>query len=165
MEQRDGKRKLKLAPVKKTIYSLSILRELMGASNRRYLEFLSTLDVPTDGAKNLDKISRPVRKNGRTFRGFNLFAGDDLQFFVALLRGEFNISGLTCRRLRQVLKDKTGPQVSRLIRRLRMHGLIRRIGRTYKYYLTALGRTAVLAALHLRQMILSAVAQPLHLTA
>jgi hypothetical protein len=154
VEQRDGTRPFKLAPVKKTIYSLSILRELMGASNRRYLDFLSTLDDPTDGAKNLDNVSRPVRKGERTFRGFNLFHGDDLAVFTALLRGEFNISGLTCRRLRAVLKNKSGSQVSRILRRLRMHGLIRKIGHTYKYYLTRLGRRVLLAALHLRQTLL-----------
>ena len=53
---------MKLAPVKKTIYNLSILRELLGASNPRYLEFLSALDVPTDGANNLEKISRSVAR-------------------------------------------------------------------------------------------------------
>jgi len=161
VEQRDGSRTMKLAPVKKTIYSLSILRELLGASNRRYLEFLSTLDVPTDGAKNLEKISRPVRQGDRTFRGFNLFTGDDLEVFVALLRGEFNVTGLTCRRLRRVLEHKTGPQISRLLRRLRLHSLIRKIGRTYKYYLTPLGRTVVLAALHLRQLLLPTLTSPL----
>ncbi len=80
--------------------------------------------------------------------------GEDLTLFLALLRGEFNISGLTCRRLRQILKHKTGPQVSRLLRRLRMHGLIRKVGRTYKYYLTNLGLRVILAALHLRQALL-----------
>jgi hypothetical protein len=150
VEQHDGKRMLKLAPVKKSIYSLPILRELMAASNRRYLDFLSTLDDPTDGANSLDKISRPVRHGDRTVPGFNLFHGDDAALFEALLRGEFNISGLTCRRLRSVLPDKTGAQVSRLLRRLRLHGLIRKVGLTYKYYLTQLGRRVVLAALHLK---------------
>jgi hypothetical protein len=153
VEQRDGTREFKLAPVKKTIYSLPVLRELMGASNRRYLDFISAMDDPSTGATNLDKISRPVRDRERTVRGFNLFHGDDLKLFVALLRGEFNISGLTCRRLCRVLENRTGPQVSRLLRRLRTHGLIRKIGRTYKYYLTDLGRRTIAAALHLREFL------------
>jgi DNA-binding HxlR family transcriptional regulator len=31
-------------------------------------------------------------------------------------------------------------QLSRLLKRLRVHGLIKKIGRSYKYYLTALGK-------------------------
>jgi hypothetical protein len=153
VEQRDGTREFKLAPVKKTIYSLPVLRELMGASNRRYLDFISAMDDPSTGATSLDKISRPVRDRERTVRGFKLFHGDDLKLFVALLRGEFNSSGLTCRRLCRVLENRTGPQVSRLLRRLRTHGLIRKIGRTYKYYLTDLGRRTIAAALHLREFL------------
>jgi hypothetical protein len=42
-------------------------------------------------------------------------------------------------------------QVSRLLKRLRVHGLIKRIGRTYKYYLTRLGRSVVACALRLRE--------------
>jgi hypothetical protein len=45
-------------------------------------------------------------------------------------------------------------KVSRLLKRRRVHGLIKRIGRTYKYYLTALGRRALLAGLHIRTMVL-----------
>ena len=43
-----------------------------------------------------------------------------------------------------------GGQISRLLKRLRVHGPIKRIGRTYKYYVTALGRRALLAGLHIR---------------
>jgi hypothetical protein len=45
-------------------------------------------------------------------------------------------------------------KVSRVIKRLRVHGLIKRVGRTYKYYLTALGRRALLAGLHIRALVL-----------
>jgi hypothetical protein len=57
-----------------------------------------------------------------------------------LLRGEFAISGLTARALRTLLPEKTRGQISRLLKRLRVHGLIKKIGRHYKYYLTNLGR-------------------------
>ena len=59
-------------------------------------------------------------------------------------RGEFNISGFRNHDLRQIMKDKTGGQMSRMLKRLRLHGLIKKIGRTYKYYLTRLGRKVVL---------------------
>jgi hypothetical protein len=56
--QRDGSTAWKLAPVKKSIYSLLALAELLAASNRRYLEFLSSLDDVSAGARRVDQISR-----------------------------------------------------------------------------------------------------------
>lgn len=153
VEHRDGSWEMKEAPVKKTIYSLPVLRELMGAANRRYLDFISTIEDPTTGTKDLEKISRPARDGERTARGFNLFHGEDLNLFEAIARGEFNISGLTNRRLQRLLTERTGPQLSRSLRQLRLHGLIKKVGHTYKYYLTRLGRKVVLAALKLRRLV------------
>jgi hypothetical protein len=39
-------------------------------------------------------------------------------------------------------------------RRLRTHGLIKRVGRTYKYYVTKIGRAVALAGLKRRSLVL-----------
>jgi len=150
VDHRDGTSSKKLAPVRKTIYSLGVMRELLGASNRRYLAFLDQLDKPDGGPRQLDKISRPVRREGRSHRGFNLFHGDDLKLFVTIARGEHRISGFRNRDLQDPLA-KNGGQISRMLKRLRVHGLIKKIGRTYKYYLTRLGRRTIACALKLRE--------------
>ena len=150
VEHRDGTTSTQFAPVRKTIYSLGVLRELLGAANRRYLEFLSALDSPAAGIREVNKLVRPVRHEGRSYGGFNLFSGDDLALFQAVVGGEFTISGLRNRDL-QTRLDKTAGQVSRLLKRLRLHGLIKKIGRTYKYYLTRFGQAVAACALRLRQ--------------
>jgi len=152
VEHRDGTWEMKTAPLKKSIYSLPMLVELMKASNRRYIEFISAIDDPTGGIKDLNKISKAVKEDDRSYRGFNLFDGGDLELFSAIIRGEFNISGFSNKSLRKVIKGKKGHQVSRLLKRLRKHGLIKKIGNTYKYYLTALGRRVTATALKLREM-------------
>jgi hypothetical protein len=152
VEHRDGTWEMKEAPLKKSIYSLPMLVELMKASNRRYLDFISAIDDPSGGIKDLNKISRSVKEDERSYRGFNLFDGDDLELFRAIIRGEFNISGFSNKGLRKVIKGKKGHQVSRLLKRLRKHGLIKKITNTYKYYLTALGRRVTATALKLREM-------------
>jgi hypothetical protein len=154
VEHRDGTSEMKYAPVKKTIYSLPALRELLQAANHRYLAFVSTLDDPRVNTKNLDKISRPSRENYRSYRGFNLFYGDDLSLFEAITQGEFNISGFTNKMVRSLLKNKNGSQISRMLKRLRTHGIIKKVGRTYKYYLTKLGRKVVMTALKLRRIVI-----------
>ena len=152
VEHRDGTWTLKTASMKKSIYSLLPLLGLMWASNQRYLRFISSVDDPTMALTELERISKPARDSNRTYRGFNLFHGDDLQLFLALVRGEFTISGFQNATIRMHLLGKTPQQVSRFIKRLRKHGLIRKIRNTYKYYLTTLGRRVILTALKLREM-------------
>ena len=96
----DGTWEMKLAPMKKSISSLPDLMELLGAANRRYLEFLGTLDDPTAGVQRLEKIAERVHDQGRSHRGFNLFNGADLDLFQAISRGQFTISGFRSRDLR-----------------------------------------------------------------
>lgn len=154
VEHRDGSWTMKTAPVKKSIYSLPVVAELMKAANRRYLEFLSALDDPTAGIKDLDKLSNPTSDGQRTYRGFNLFVEEDRAVLEAIIRGEFNLSGFQSRHLQNLLPGKTASQVCRLLKRLRTHGLIKKIGRTYKYYVTRLGKAAISAALKLRRFLL-----------
>ena len=99
------------------------------------------------------KIAETVRKDERTYRGFNLFAKTDVELFTALVRGEFHISGFKNASLRALLPSINGAQLSRVLKRLRMHGLIKKVGHTYKYYLTALGKRAALTALKLRELV------------
>jgi len=150
VEHRNRTTSMKIAPVRKTIYSIGVVAELFGAANRRYLEFLSAIDDPGAGIRTLERIARPVRQGERSHRGFNLFRGDDLDLLVAIVQGEFTITGLRNRNLRRRL-GRSGSQVSRMLKRLRVHGLIKRVGRTYKYYITRLGRTVAATALRLRQ--------------
>ena len=163
VEQKDGQIRFKVAPLKKTIYSLNPdLRGLLLAANQRYLAFVSALEDPTEGAKALAKIAEPIRYQARPYRGFNLFAGPDQRLFEVITRGEFNISGFRNRDLRRHLPASNTGRICRSLKRLRLHGLIKRIGGSFKYYLTDLGRRVVIAALHLKQTILlPKLAQPI----
>ena len=153
-EHRDGASETKWAPMLKTVYSLPALRDLLVAANRRYPEFLSTIDDPGAGIDKLNRVSRTVQQNERSYPGFNFFDDDDQMLFEALARGEFNISGLQNKTLRPHLPDKSSGQVSRLLKRLRLHGLIKKAGRTYKYYLTTLGKEVIAAGLTLKEIFL-----------
>jgi len=154
VDQRDGTRLMKWAPMKKGIYSLPHLRVSLGAANRRYLEFISTLEDSSAGIRHLHKISKTVAENERSYRGFNFFDDEDQTLVEILARGEFNISGMRNRDLRRFLQAKTCTQISRTIKRLRVHGLLKRAGSTYKYYLTKLGRLVLSAGLKLKELFL-----------
>jgi hypothetical protein len=46
----------------------------------------------------------------------------------------------------------TSGQILRLLKRLRVHGLIKKIGKTYKYYLTSFGRQVITLGLKLKEL-------------
>ena len=154
VEHRDGSRETKWAAMQKTIYSLPALRELLEAANRRYLEFLSAIEDPRAGRDKLDKLSQPVEQEGRRYSGFNLFDPDDENLLCSIVRGEFNISGLQNKTLRRHLSELSSGQVSRLLKRLRTHGLVKKVGHTYKYYVTAFGKEVVTTAIKLRELVI-----------
>jgi hypothetical protein len=154
VEHRDGTWEMKVAPVRKSIYSLPALADLMGAANHRYLEFLSTLDDSSPGLKPLERVTTPVRKGARTYRGFNFLAPDDVRLLRTLVRGEFNLRGFQNKDLRAHLPERDARQISHLLKRLHTHQLIKKVGRTYKYYLTKLGRRVAATILKLREFVL-----------
>jgi len=154
VEHRDGSESMKLAQMKKGIYSLPALSRLLVAANRRYIEFISAIDDPSAGIKKLDGISRTVVENDRSYKGFNFFDDDDQLLFESIASGEFTISGFQNKHLRSKLEGKTSSQISRTIKRLHVHGLIRKIGHTYKYYLTKFGTQVVTMGLKLKELVI-----------
>jgi len=153
VEHRDGTETKKLAQMKKGIYSLTALQQLLLAANRRYLEFISAIDDPTSGIDKLDKITKTAVERSRSYKGFNLFDDQDQSLFQSIASGEFTISGFQNKHLRRKLFGKTSAQISRMIKRLHAHGLIRKIGRTYKYYLTKLGSEVITMGLKIKELV------------
>lgn len=152
VESRAGDSVRKHAPMKKNIYSLFDLSAILKASNRRYLEFISTFDDQSAGIKNLERISQSVETVDRTYKGFNLFSNDDLKLFEVLARGEFNINGLQNKSLRKYLSEISCSAMTRILKRLHVHGIIRKAGKTYKYYITKVGKAVITAGLTIRNM-------------
>ena len=152
VHHRNGETETKYAPMKKTLYSLAPLAEQLRAANRRYLEFLSAIATPEVGVQRLNRLTQTQVEHEHRYKGFNLLAETDAAVLRLLLRGEFAISGLTARAIRVLLSDKTRGQISRLLKRLRVHGLLRKVGRRYKYYLTEFGREVATMTLKLREL-------------
>ncbi len=151
VEQRNGQRLFKLAPLRKSIYSLKDLRQVMRAANDRYLASMACLDNPDAGQKAIAKMAAPAKTKGRSFRGFNLFLNPDYRLFLTLGRGEWAISGFRAADLRAHIDGLSPGRSSYILKRLRTHGLIKKVAHTYKYYLTTLGRRVLVTASVIRE--------------
>ena len=143
VEHRDGSITRELAPLKKSIYSIIDLREILLGCNSRYLEFLSSLDDDEDGHRALQQLTEPKTDHGIKVRGFNFFDVTEQDLLLAIQRPEFNIHGLRRADLKKHLPSVSSEKLSRYLKRLRVLGLIKRVAKTYRYYLTRISRSAV----------------------
>jgi predicted transcriptional regulator len=149
----DGQTSHEMAPLKKSIYSLPFLIDSMKASNRRYLEFISAFDNKEVGRKRLEKVTSSKSENNRNYKGFNFFSVDDLIVLMAILRGEFNINGFRNKNMQKLL-GFNGGKISRLIKRMRVHGLIKKAANSYKYHLTKIGKETIVMAQKIKELVL-----------
>jgi hypothetical protein len=151
----DGTKEQMLATMKKSIYSLPDLAELMQAGVHRYSQWLAGLAEHTAGHRDIARLGRPEHDaQGRSYRGFSPFLEEDERVLQIVLSGEHALVGLTARRLRRVLHSWSRGRISRLLKRLRLHGLLRKVGKTYTYHFTSLARRVVTAVLHLKNNVM-----------
>jgi hypothetical protein len=152
--KRDGTQVKQIAPLPKSIYSLFPLITIFKNAVKRYLGFIASFDDTTEGIKKLDKLTTDVKDNGRTYKGFNIFKAEDEKILLAVADGKFNLKGISNKEMRGMLPEKTSGQLSRILKRLRTHGLIKKVGRTYRYYVTELGKQVIVACLKLKNRFL-----------
>jgi hypothetical protein len=146
VEHRKAPSSYELAPLRKTIYSLIDLRDILFGCNRRYLEYLSALDDMSAGSRALERLTFDRRDQDRPVKGLNFFERTEQALLRAMKRPEFNIRGMRRADLKAFVPDLSPAALSRQIKRLRLLGLLKRVAGTYHYYLTRLGRAAIAAA-------------------
>ena len=123
--------------------------------------FLVSLDDTSAGQRDLQRLSQPrvAIDAQQTVKGLNFFDPNEQRLLKVLQHGEFNIHGW--RRADLVkLVQMTPSALSRQLARLRSIGLIKKVTKTYRYYLTRLGRSAIAAACSITRFnIIPAMAQ------
>jgi hypothetical protein len=154
VEHRHGPATRALAPVKKSIYSLIDLREILFGCNRRYLVHLSTLSDFSAGVRALDRLTRPRKVDDKTVKGINFFDPVDNALLNALQDPRVNIAGVRRADLLPLLDCLSPDRLSRQLRRLRDIGVIKRVTGTYRYYLTRMGRAATAALCRVTESII-----------
>ncbi len=158
--RRRGRRRTEWVPLRKSVASLFRSREVAQQSNARYLTALAQVDDPTPGLRGLDTITtRKHPAQGRTVKAFNPVARPDAQLFVALMSGEHAVHGFANRDLRAKLAGhlredpkQQSAQISRLLHRLHVYGLVAKIPRSRRWRVTAFGHRVMGASVRLRQL-------------
>jgi hypothetical protein len=154
VEHHNGPPTRDLAPVKKSIYSLIDLRDILRGCNHRFLAHLCALDAFSAGVRALDRLTKPRKVEEKTVKGINFFDPTDHALLQALQNPRVNIAGIRRADLLPLLDQLSPGQLSRQLRRLRDIGVIKRVRGTYRYYLTRIGRAATAALCRVTQTII-----------
>jgi hypothetical protein len=129
------------------------------AANERYLTALAAARTPTPLGELTRRVCQPRRWKGQRVRALNPLAADEAALLAVVARGEFLLNGFRNRDLQahlfagaapdpQTARHRSGA-VTRKLRLLRAHRLIRKVPGTHRYLLTMQGQqiiTALLAA-------------------
>ncbi|MBC8185228.1 hypothetical protein H8E88_29395 [candidate division KSB1 bacterium] len=158
VHQRDGQIVTKLTNMKKSIYSLEHVVRIGNAAINRYLDFLSNMENNNQGFDELRQLTERKTENNKNYKGFNPLNREDSLIFQELINGSFVANGFTNKDIKSVLSKTLTNQnwntakVSRLFRRLKVFGLIKKVHRTYKYFLTDKGRLLIALCVKLRNL-------------
>jgi hypothetical protein len=157
-------RKLAWQALRQGIADLHRRTQISQASNERYLDALAEIDSSIPLGRLIDLISLPVTVNGKRFRALRPSDPQDIALFKAVTDGRFAINGFRNRDIQQLLferppasdneKRSRSARISRLIRLLRAHHLVRRVPHTYRYLLTTKGAEILSAILSMRTITL-----------
>ncbi|HME25384.1 MAG TPA: hypothetical protein VKI44_29325 [Acetobacteraceae bacterium] len=148
--------------MRKGVADLHRRAEVSQAANDRYLQALASVEDTTSLGELAARLCRTVHHRGRRVRAINPHAPDDGALIEAISHGEFTLNGLRNRDIRALLFPKSARSqaerkrqaaaVSRKLRLLRAHRLIRKLPNTHRYHLTKAGRIAVTALIAARNV-------------
>lgn len=158
--ERDPEGKQRWQVLRKSVGDLHRRAEICEAINGRYLEALASVRAGQSVGQVARAVCRPIQKDGRRHRALNPWSAQDAALLEIISRGEWMISGFRNRDVRVALHPqpvaaaelrRQSGRVTRALARLRAHGVIKKIGGSYRYQLTTPGRQIVTALLAARQ--------------
>jgi hypothetical protein len=125
--------------------------EVSDKCNERYADALASAQIQERLKELVSPACNRIKKNGKSYRGLNPWQEQDYKLLTFLARGENTICGFRNKDLRKWLypgsdklekeeQKKYSGKVTRLIKLLRVHGLIKKVAKENRYVLTAKGQ-------------------------
>lgn len=147
----DTKKKM---PLRKGVADIAIRAQVADDVTHRFMDQMATLKDDTPLRDVLKDITLASTQKGRRVRALDI-TGKDRELLLAIADPKYTVSGITNKFLQQSLqtspwakngsKKQLSARISRHLRLLRDHGLIRKMPNQRKYSLTHKGRTLTTA--------------------
>lgn len=151
--------------MRKSIADIFRRAQVSQASNERYLDALASLDTDSPLSKLVEPICRPVVWKSKRVRALRPWSQEDQSLIQTISRGEFNLNGFRNRDILPCLfpdclsspteKRRAAARVTRKLRLLRAHGVIRKVSKTHRYVFTKKGRGIATAILKFQNVTLN----------
>jgi hypothetical protein len=148
-------------PMRRGLADLHRRGEVSQQVNERYLDALASVDESVRLHEILAPVEKRQRWKGRPVRALHPFSSDDTLLLGAVAMGDFMIRGIANQDLQRVLFPQLATDsreakhrsalVSRKLRLLRAHGIIRKVPGRSLYQVPASGRLFLNAFLIARQ--------------
>ena len=153
---------LRWSPMRKGVANFWRYAEVAHAANGRLLNALARAPLTGSATAELDSLCQGRVVNGRRIPALNPVHPDIAILFAAVLAGEFTINGFRNRDLQAKLYHDASHdpidarrrthRVSRLIAKLRAHGLVAKVKDSRLYRVTARGIKAMWPAIRFRRI-------------
>jgi len=150
----DGEKKL--LPMRKGIADITVRTQISSARLNNFTEQMATITESSSVRELLTALAAPVKNDKRRYRGLEVM-GKDRMLLEAVADPKFTVDAITNKALREMLENTSwanglsgkqlSARISRALRLLREHGLIKKEAKQNKYYLTQKGRLATSALL------------------
>ena len=134
-------------PMGKSISNLYRYAEVSKATNNRYINALPNPVDTITPIKSIENVSKTIIVNEKKISGFNILSKETTNLFEILASGDFIVNGITNKTLRKRLfKDedfeslKIRNKTTRLLNKLKQHGILKKVNNSSKYYITVDGR-------------------------
>ena len=153
-KMQDGKmvKSIEWVPMGKSIANLYRYVEISKAIIKRYLVAMPDISMKKVPEKEVMSVSSPKEVDGRRYSGFNLLSEETFLILSTIASGDFILNGFDNKSLRRRIyknsEDKKAVgKTTRLLSKLKAHGLIKKVSRKNRYYLTSRGRNITNALL------------------
>lgn len=157
VHHKDGTESKRWKPMGKSISNLYRYAEVAKACNQRFLDAMVDIVPVKSTLEEISKICSSKKVNGKTVTGFNVWSPETVLIMETICDGRYFINGFRNKDIRNIvfpdIKDtrKLGGKTSRLLKKLRQHGLIKKVPKSRRYTVTSKGRRVMGALIELRR--------------
>ena len=145
----SGEEDKKFLPMRKGIADITPRTQISSSRINNFTEQVATLEEDVTVEEILTKVAKPFKSNGKHYRALDA-TGKDLALLRAIADPKYNVDAITNKHLQAALAGslwangltdkRLSARISRQLRLLREHGLIRKLPKQHKYMLSDKGR-------------------------
>lgn len=146
VRHRDGTESKQWKPMGKSISNLYRYAEVSKACNLRFLDSLVDIVPVKSVQQQISSVCSGKTVKGKRVPGFNVWSPDVVRIMETVCDGRYLVSGFRNRDIGKAIfpgiqnAKKLSSKTSRTLKKLRQHGLIKKVPRSRRYHVTSKGR-------------------------